>query len=311
MQKQLNVKSFLVKNNTYIIFFVMLIACISISETFLLPINLINIGLQQSAPLLVAVGMLFVILTGGIDLSVGSVMAISSSVACLLMRDTSLGLAGGMAAAVCIGLICGLVTGVLVAYCNMQAFVASLSVMTAVRGAAYIITNGSPIKVEEEALSALVARENSYPVIFIAAVVVIVFCLIQNYTTYGRIIIAVGSNKNAVELAGIRVKRYTLSAYMICAVLAAVAGVFYSARTSTGSATVGEGQELDAIAACVLGGASLTGGRGSVFKTLLGALILAFIGNIMNLQGVGAYAQDVVQGALIVAAVLLQGIKSK
>lgn len=204
-----------------------------------------------------------------------------------------------------------MITGALVAYCNMQAFVASLSVMTAVRGVAYIITNGSPIKVEGAILSTLVAPENGYPVIIIAALVIVVFCLIQNYTTYGRIVIAVGSNKNAVELAGIRVKRYMLSTYMICGVLAAIAGIFYSARTSTGSATVGDGAELDAIAACVLGGASLTGGRGSVFKTLLGALILAFIGNIMNLKGVGAYAQDVVQGCLIVAAVLLQGIKSK
>ena len=311
MLKSINLKSFLVKNNTYIIFFAMLIACICISETFLLPINLINIGLQQSAPLLVAVGMLFVIMTGGIDLSVGSIMAISSSVACLLMRDAGFGLAGGILAAVCIGLICGMITGALVAYCNMQAFVASLSVMTAVRGVAYIITNGSPIKVEGAILSTLVAPENGYPVIIIAALVIVVFCLIQNYTTYGRIVIAVGSNKNAVELAGIRVKRYMLSTYMICGVLAAIAGIFYSARTSTGSATVGDGAELDAIAACVLGGASLTGGRGSVFKTLLGALILAFIGNIMNLKGVGAYAQDVVQGCLIVAAVLLQGIKSK
>jgi ribose transport system permease protein len=191
----------------------------------------------------------------------------------------------------------------------MQGFVASLAAMTVTRGIAFIVTNGSPVKVQGDTLANLVKRSNCYPVILIMLAIVVIFWFIQKYTTYGRIIIAAGSNRTAVELAGIRVRRYLLSAYMLSGALAAIAGIFYASRTSTGSASVGNGQELGAIAACVLGGANLSGGRGSVIKTFIGALILALIGNIMNLEGIGAYTQNIVQGVLIVAAVLLQGIK--
>lgn len=309
MTKKLNLKKFFTEANTYIIFIVLFIVCALLSESFLLPINLINILLQQTAPILVAIGMLYVILAGGIDLSVGSVMAISASVTCVVMKNTGLGLAGGLAIAVALGIICGLITGFLVAYCHMQAFVASLSMMIVIRGFAYIVTNGSPVKVQGDVLSNMVKRTNGYPVIIIMFLLVILFWFIQKYTTYGRIIIATGSNRTAVKLAGIRVKRYMVSSYIVSGVLAALAGLFFAARTSTGSASVGEGQEAQAIAACVLGGTSLSGGRGSVVKTFVGAFILALIGNIMNLKGVGAYTQDIAQGILIIAAVLLQGSK--
>jgi ribose transport system permease protein len=309
MTNQFNLKEFLIEKNTYIIFIGLFIICALLSTNFLLPINLINILLQQSAPVLVAFGMLFVVLTGNIDLSVGSVMAISASMTCVLMKNYGIGLAGGFGIAIAIGLLCGCITGFIVAYCNMQGFVASLAIMTITRGIAYIITNGSPVKVPGDTLANLVKRTNCYPVIIIMLVSVVILWFIQRYTTYGRIIIAVGSNRTAVELAGIRVRRYLLSAYMVSGFLASIAGIFYVSRTSTGSASVGNGAELGAIAACVLGGANLAGGSGSVIKTFVGALILALIGNIMNLQGVGAYTQNVVQGILIIAAVLLQGIK--
>jgi ribose transport system permease protein len=309
MTKNLNIKEFLIEKNTYIIFIFLFIGCSLLAKNFLLPINLINILLQQSAPVLVAFGMLFVVLTGNIDLSVGSVMAISASVTCVMMKNYSIGLLGGFGIAISLGLLCGCITGFIVAYCNMQGFVASLAAMTITRGIAYIVTNGSPVKVPGDTLANLVKRGNFYPVIIIMFLIVLIFWFIQMYTTYGRIIIAVGSNRTAVELAGIRVRRYLLSAYMVSGALASVAGIFYASRTSTGSASVGNGQELAAIAACVLGGANLAGGRGSILKTFVGSLILALIGNIMNLQGIGAYTQNIVQGVLIVAAVLLQGIK--
>lgn len=311
MKKSFSLGASLVKYNPYIIFSVLLIVCIFSSANFLLPINLINIGLQQAAPLLVAVGMLFVILTGGIDLSVGAVMAVAAAVVCRLMRDHGAGLAEGLVVAVLIGVICGFITGILIAYCNMAAFVASLSVMTSLRGVAYIVTNGTPIKVEGDTLLAIVSRKNAYPIIWVAIGVLILFFLIQRYTTFGRIVVAIGSNKVAVELAGIRVKRYILATYIISGMLAAVAGIFFSARVSSGAATTGTGSELNAVAACVLGGASLSGGRGYVLNTLLGALTLAFIGNIMNLLSVGAYIQEVMKGILIIVAVLLQGIKTR
>ena len=130
--------------------------------------------------------------------------------------------------------------------------------------------------------------------------------IIEKYTVYGRIVIAVGSNSEAVKLSGIRVKRYLLSVYVISGFLSMLAGIFIAARSNVGNSTIGEGQELDAIAACVIGGASLAGGKGSVTKTAIGALTLALIGNIMNLLSVPAYPQEIIMGFIIIVAVFLQ-----
>ena len=140
---------------------------------------------------------------------------------------------------------------------------------------------------------------------------IILFFLIQKFTAYGRIVIALGSNIKAVELAGIRVKKYLVSVYAISGILAALGGIFIAARASTGSGTIGQGQELDAIAACVIGGASLAGGKGEIFKAVVGALVLALISNIMNLMAVPAYPQDIIKGIIIVVAVLLQLVTDK
>lgn len=301
-----NIKSFLISNNTYIIFLVLFIVCCVLSSNFLTAMNIRNIGLQQAAPICVAIGMLFVILTGGIDLSVGSVMAFGAAVSAIMIRDYKMPVAAAILIALVCGLAFGLFTGILVAYANMQGFVASLAVMTIARGAAFVLTNGTPIKLDKGTLDVLVSRDNLFPIILMTIAIIILFALVQHYTSYGRIVIAVGSNSTAVELAGIRVKRYLVSVYAISGVLAALAGVFVAARSSTGSATVGVGQELDAIAACVIGGASLAGGKGFVVKTVVGALVLALIGNIMNLMAVPSYPQDIIKGFIIIAAVLLQ-----
>ena len=171
-----------------------------------------------------------------------------------------------------------------------------------------MFTNGSTVRVEGDILLNLSKKANGYPVIIITVIVIILFILMQHYTTFGRTILAVGSNKTAVELAGIRTKRYIVAAYVISGVMSAFAGLWLCCRTSTASAVLGKGSELNAVAACVLGGASLSGGRGSVLKTVVGALCLAMIGNIMNLLGVGAYTQEIVQGVLIILAVLMYGL---
>ena len=157
----------------------------------------------------------------------------------------------------------------------------------------------------------MVNKEYAYPILWIILALIILFCLIQKFTAYGRIVIALGSNSKAVELAGIRVKTYLVSVYAISAMLASLGGIFIAARASTGSGTIGQGQELDAIAACVIGGASLAGGKGEVFKGVIGALVLALISNIMNLMAVPAYPQDIIKGIIIVVAVLLQTVSDK
>ena len=301
-----NIKTTLINKNTYIIFFMLFVLCTLLSSDFLTVMNLRNIALQQAAPVCVSIGMLFVILTGGIDLSVGSVMAFGATLTAILIRDFHFNYIAAILISISAGLLLGSATGFLVAYTKMQGFIASLAVMTITRGLAFVMTNATPIKIEMGTLSSLVNKDMGYPIILITIVIAIFFLLVQKYTSYGRIVIAIGSNVTAVELAGIRVKRYLISVYAISAGLATLAGVFVAARSSTGSATVGMGQELDAITACVIGGASLAGGKGAVVKTVIGALILALIGNIMNLMAVPSYPQDIIKGFIIIAAVLLQ-----
>lgn len=281
------------------------------SDKFFSYLNLRNILLQQAGPILVAIGMLMVILTGGIDLSVGSVMAVGSSLVAVMMRDAGIPWGLSILIAVLCGLILGIFTGILVAYLNFQGFVASLAVMTIARGIAYTITNATPVSLKNGTLNSLTSKNFGYPIIWITIAVIIVFIIVEKYTAYGRIVVAVGSNTEAVKLSGIRVKRYILSVYVISSVLATLAGVFVAARSNVGNSTIGEGQELDAIAACVIGGASLAGGKGSITKTVIGALTLALIGNIMNLLSVPAYPQRIIKGFIIIIAVLLQVVTDK
>ena len=301
-----SIKKILIENNTYLIFAGLFVVCCFMSPSFFTPMNLTNIMLQQIAPILVAIGMLFVILTGGIDLSVGSIMALGASLCAILITEA--GMAWGLAIIVSVAVcaLLGIATGILVAYLKFQGFVASLAMMTIARGIAFMLTNGSPIKMEDGTLNTLVKSESGYPILIIGLVIILAFIFIQHFTSDGRLVIATGSNITAVELAGIRVKKYVSSVYIVSAVLSAFAGILVAARSSTGTATIGDGQELDAIAACVIGGASLAGGSGDVLKAVFGALVLALITNIMNLCAVPAYPQDVIKGLIIVGAVLLQ-----
>ena len=308
MKKKFEFKKFALNYNVFIIAIVLFIVCSFASESFLQPINLWNIGLQQCYPIFVAIGMLFTIIIGTIDLSVGSIMGFTASVVCLAISKGGVSLPVAILITLGIGLFWGLVNGMIVAYCNMPGFVVTLATLTIIKGIALVFTNGSTVRVEGDILLNLSKKANGYPVIIITVIVIILFILMQHYTTFGRTILAVGSNKTAVELAGIRTKRYIVAAYVISGVMSAFAGLWLCCRTSTASAVLGKGSELNAVAACVLGGASLSGGRGSVLKTVVGALCLAMIGNWMNLLGVGAYTQEIVQGVLIILAVLMYGL---
>ena len=308
MKKKFEFKKFALNYNVFIIAIVLFIVCSFASESFLQPINLWNIGLQQCYPIFVAIGMLFTIIIGTIDLSVGSIMGFTASVVCLAISKGGVSLPVAILITLGIGLFWSLVNGMIVAYCNMPGFVVTLATLTIIKGIALVFTNGSTVRVEGDILLNLSKKANGYPVIIITVIVIILFILMQHYTTFGRTILAVGSTKTAVELAGIRTKRYIVAAYVISGVMSAFAGLWLCCRTSTASAVLGKGSELNAVAACVLGGASLSGGRGSVLKTVVGALCLAMIGNIMNLLGVGAYTQEIVQGVLIILAVLMYGL---
>ncbi len=311
MKKKVDIKNLLIQNNTYFIFLALFIICAVLSDSFLTTMNIRNICLQQAGPICVVLGMLFVILTGGIDLSVGSVMALGSSTIAWLIVSKGMDYRLAMIVTILVGLLAGLISGILVAYANFQGFVASLAVMTMARGLALMVTNGQPIKMETDTLATITKKEYLYPMLIIMILLILLFLFVQIFTSYGRIIIALGSNIKAVELAGIKVKRYLMSVYVISGMTAALGGIFIAARASTGSGTIGQGQELDAIASCVIGGASLAGGKGEVLKAVIGALVLALIGNIMNLMAVPAYPQDIIKGLIIIAAVLLQIMTNK
>ena len=311
MAKKGNIKEILIQNNTYVIFIVLFIVCAFLSSNFLTIPNLTNILLQQAGPILVALGMLFVILTGGIDLSVGAVTALSSCCAYVLIRDKGTSLIIAFIVALLVGIAMGLLNGILVAYGKMQGFVTTLATLSIGNGFALIVSAGAPVRVENEAVKAMASKEYMFPIVIACAIIVVIIALVQKYTAYGRLVIACGSNATAVQLAGINVKKYVMSVYVFSGVMSAIGGMFIASRTMTAASTLGKGGELNAIAACVIGGASLAGGRGDVVRAVVGAFIMALIGNIMNLMGVPAYPQEIIKGIIIIAAVLLQIATSK
>jgi ribose transport system permease protein len=300
------IKKFLIENNTYLILLLLVVFSSILTSDFLSVMNIRNIFLQQAGPICMAIGMLFVILTGGIDLAVGSYMAFGVSMMGVLFVNNQLPMGLSIMITLIIGTSLGMITGILVAYANMQGFIASLAMMTIARGISFVLTNGVPIPIPLGTLDKLVAKSSGYPIFYIVAGVVLLFVFIQHFTTYGRLVLACGSNRNAVELAGIRVRSYVASVYAVSAMLSVFAGLVAAARVSTASPSLGTGLELNAIAACAIGGANLAGGVGSVLRTVAGVFVLALIGNVMNLMSVPPYPQDIIKGVIIVLAVLLQ-----
>src|ERR1700722_585687 len=292
--------------------FVVLVVVASLwSPSFLTQSNLLNVLRQvASSAGVMAVGMLFVILTRGIDLSVGSVAALGCVLTAYFISFSGHSVPTTILLVILSGALCGAVTGGFVAYLKLPSFVMSLAMMAIARGLSLIFSAGRPISIGDGG-QALADFGSGYllgipqPAIVMFAIF-LVGGIVLNFTSFGRIITAVGSNEEAVRLSGIAVPRYILSVYVISGALAAVAGIISTSRTGVGSAQVGVGAELNVIAAGVIGGASLMGGGGGVINTLLGALVMGIIANIMNLAGVPGYDQQVYMGLIIVVAMLIQ-----
>lgn len=289
--------------------FILLVALASTqSDAFLSERNIMNVLRQMSGVGVMAIGMLFVILTRGIDLSVGSIAALGAVSSALLIQQYPLPIA--LALSIGIGAGCGAVSGILVAFLRLPAFVITLAMMTAARGLALILSNGQPI-MPGAAGKPLQAFGTSFtlgfpnPAMLMFLLFLLAF-LVLNFSRFGRLVKAIGSNEEAVRLSGISVPWYVLSVYVMSGALAAIAGILVTSRSGVGSASVGNGAELDVIAAVVIGGASLMGGRGGVINTFIGVMILGVIGNIMNLAGVPGYHQQIYLGVIIVVAVVIQ-----
>ncbi|AHF14283.1 sugar ABC transporter permease [Niabella soli DSM 19437] len=306
--KMERIKGGLSQYNTVLIFVLMLIVSGLITENFFTANNISNL-IRQSAPIgLVSMGMLLVILTGGIDLSVGSVVAMIGVTFSLLSYVVYFPAA--FLLSLLIGCGIGCLSGYLVAYRKIASFIVTLALMSMVRGGGYLLSKGAPISVGPYSAKILTLGTGSLLGVPVAAIVLMgvfmVLFVLLRYNIFGRLILAIGSNEEAVRLSGVAVKRTKFAVYVICAALTALAALLMVGRTGVGTPNIGVGLELDAIAAVVIGGAALAGGKGSVLNTLLGVFILSMIGNVMNLLDITSYLQQIIKGVIIIAAVLFQ-----
>lgn len=278
-----------------------------ISPEFRTVDNFLSLLRQSSINGLIAFGMTCVILTGGIDLSVGSVLALTTAIcAGLIVNGMPVGLA--MIIALVLGVVFGVISGVLVTKGRLQPFIATLITMTVFRGMTMIFMDGRPISGLGNSFILKFLGKGSIlgipvPVILFVAIFILLMFLLQK-TTFGRRIYATGSNWKSAKLAGVNIDRTKIIAYAISGLMAAMAGLILLSRLNSAQPTLGSGYELDAIAAAALGGVSMDGGRGKLWGTFVGVLIIAVLNNGLNILGVSSYYQDVVKGLVILIAVL-------
>ena len=275
--------------------------------------NWINILRNNASVGIVALGMTFVIISGGIDLSVGSNLALSGLLMGILMKN--FGVPVIITIIVCIlfsGLI-GLINGMLISFLNLPPLIATLGMMSIVRGAAYTVTNGQPIYTFPKGFTAISSRVGGIP-LYSTLILIAVFLLgwyILRYTRMGRFTYAIGGNENCAKLSGINLKKVKCFVYMFSGLCCGVAALLLSSRLDSAVPTNADGQEMDAIAAVVIGGTSMSGGEGSMFGTLIGILIIGIIANGLNLLGVAQGPQKMVKGLIIVIAVIIDVIRRK
>ncbi|MEA4825082.1 MAG: ribose ABC transporter permease [Clostridium sp.] len=301
-----NFKNFLVK---YKSLFGLLVLCIILSiltPRFLTINNLRNVFTQVSVNAVIAAGMTFVILTGGIDLSVGSILAIAGAVAAAIVKSTG-NVFLAVIAALAIGAIIGLLNGIIIARGKIQAFIATLVSMTVFRGVTYVYTNGTPVSGLGQKFMVL-GNDKILGMPIPVIVTVIIFLLsyyILDQTRYGRYVYSIGGNEDTARLSGINTNKVKTLVYVISGVMAAVSGIIVTSRIGSASPNAGSGFELDAIAAVVLGGTSLAGGEGSIVGTIIGAVIIGVLNNGLNLMNVSPFYQLIVKGLVILLAVMI------
>ncbi|MGH8023567.1 MAG: ABC transporter permease [Limisphaerales bacterium] len=303
-----NTSAFLSKYGIYFAF-VLLAGTLAIwNPSFRTVENIENIFQQISVNGILAVGMTLVIITAGIDLSVGSVLALSAVVATSFAQANSQGrgvhpLVLPIAAGILAGLVCGAVNGILIAKRRLAPFIVTLGMMTVARGLALVYTGGRPEINLSNAYDAIGEGLAGPGGLVMAAVLAGIFIL--HFTRFGRYVYAVGGNELAAKVSGVNTDRVLIGVYAIAGALAGIAGIVESSRVMSGSPSAGEGYELNAIAAVVIGGTSLSGGIGSMAGTIVGVLIIGAMNNGLDLLGVSSYWQQIVKGAIIVGAVAL------
>lgn len=293
-------------------FMVLCLALSVISDQFLTVGNLLNVTRQVSINAIIAVGMTMIILTGGIDLSVGSIVAISGSITAGLLTG-GVALVPAVLAGLLLGMLVGMINGFVITYGKIPPFIATMGMMTIVRGYTLVYTDGRPITGFSETFRSIGGGYiGIVPVpVVIMAVIFIGAWLLLTKNRFGRYIYAIGGNEEAARLSGINTKKHLVGVYAIAGMLAALSGIILTARLNSAQPTAGMAFEMDAIAAVVLGGTSLAGGRGTIVGTLVGALIIGVLDNGLNLLNVSSFYQQVAKGVVILLAVLMDRKQGK
>jgi len=302
------------KMSSLLVFVAICVVLSIMSPHFLTANNLINVATQVTVNALVSVGMTFVIITGGIDLSVGSIIAASAMTMGMLMKSDQpvlLAVIAGLA----VGTLIGAINGVLVTLGKLPPFIATMGMMNIARAAALIMSGGATLSSFPRdffwlGIDTIPMTPIPVQVVIMIAIYFLAFYILR-YRKMGRYIYAIGGNKEATRLSGINTKKYEFSAYAISGLTASVAGMILAAKLNAAQPTAGEGYELNAVAATVIGGASLSGGVGSIWGTLIGALIIGVIRNGMNLMNADSYWQTGIIGGIIIVAVLVDGLRKK
>ena len=305
--------SFVRRNMGILIGLAVLFLFLSIfTNSFLTAKNMLQVLRQICINALLAFGMTFVLIIGGIDLTVGSVVAISG-VSIVMLLNMGIPLPAAFLLALLIGSLVGLPNGSIIALTGMPPFIVTLSLQGAIRGVAYVITDGRSVSCENEVFNAI---GNGYflgiPLpIYIVAFVMLLISVILYYTRFGRRMYAVGGNVTAAQFSGIHVKQITIWVYVISGTLSALAGIILASRMYSGQPASGQAYESDAIAAAVLGGTSFNGGIGTIGGTLIGALVIGFLTNGLNLLHISSYVQMIIKGVVIIGAVGIDILKNR
>lgn len=281
------------------------------SDKFLTQDNIMNVLRQISANMYLASAMLMILIAGGIDLSVGSLIALTGVVAGTLVAN---GVPVPVTLILCLlgGALCGAVNGTILSTTTLPPFIVTLSMMNILRGATYVFTGGATVRIDDRSFINVGTGYFTIiplPVIYMFIVILIVF-LILNKTKLGRHIYAIGGNQKAAEFSGINVRKVRMFVYVFSGIMSALAGIVISARNYSGNPVAGNGAEMDAIAACVVGGASMAGGYGYIGGTLIGALIIGLVNNGLNLMRIDSYWQIIFKGVIILVAVYIDYFKN-
>lgn len=302
----LDFRAILEKFGILIGFIIFVVVATILEPRFLTPTNILNVIRQVSIFGILAIGQTFMILTAGIDLSVGSVLALVVVIVAQVLPDY--GIVAAILVGLAVGALVGTINGLGVTVGKVQPFVMTLGMLGIARGLAFIFTGGMPIPVLDKNFLFI---GNGYLLgVPVPAIIFVVFVLLAafvlRYTPFGRYVYAIGSNEEAARLSGVNVRLYKTLVYTLGGLMSGLAGILYASQLAVGPPIAGEGYELDSIAAVVVGGTSLFGGDGGMFGTFLGAAIIGSMANILNLTGVSPFVQKLAKGLLIIAAVIIK-----